>query len=187
MFTKKNFAQKIDDFWPFYKIWTVLSERDFVTLRQTGLQKYLDLLLADPELSRSWAVRKFLNPPVYAIDFQGNIIPNNVATKPSPFNLALNKQSVHLNLRNRANFEVGNLIPDVGWRLKKDYFRVKCRSDPKTDRILTWTDFGPDSTSSDVLEPKTFQSLAKSLQQMEVYYYAYKMDIFKDQFWFYLK
>ena len=38
------------------------------------------------------------------------------------------------------------------------------REDPKTERWLSWNDFGPDKT----LDTKTLQSVAKSLQNLEV-------------------
>ena len=42
--------------------------------------------------------------------------------------------------------------------------QVLDRDDPKTERWLSWNDYGPDQK----LDIKTLQSIAKSLQNLEV-------------------
>lgn len=68
-------------------------------------------------------------------------------------------QQVSLALRSDANFEVGKAIPDMGWRLRKHYYTVKNRQNPKQELLLAWVEFGPDKH----LHDKDMQGVFKSL------------------------
>ena len=64
-----------------------------------------------------------------------------------------------LALRSDANYEVGKAIPDMGWRLRKHYYTVKNRQNPKQELLLAWVEFGPDKH----LQDKDMQGVFKSL------------------------
>jgi PX domain-containing protein kinase-like protein len=66
---------------------------------------------------------------------------------------------VSLALRSDANFEIGKPIVDMGWRLRKHYYSVKNRQNPKQELLLTWVEFGPDKH----LQDKDMQGVFKSL------------------------
>jgi PX domain-containing protein kinase-like protein len=68
-----------------------------------------------------------------------------------------------LALRSDANFEVGKAIPDMGWRLRKHYYTVKNRQNPKQDLLLAWVEFGPDKH----LQYKDMQGVFKSLASLK--------------------
>ena len=68
-------------------------------------------------------------------------------------------QQVSLALRSDANYEVGKAIPDMGWRLRKHYYTVKNRQNPKQELLLAWVEFGPDKH----LQDKDIQGVFKSL------------------------
>ena len=73
-------------------------------------------------------------------------------------------QHVSMALRNNDRFQVTKPLPDVGGQLRKCYYLVKDVQEPKVQKILSWTDFGPFKS----LDDKTLQSLAKSLVSLEV-------------------
>lgn len=64
-----------------------------------------------------------------------------------------------LALRSDANFEVCKPIPDMGWRLRKHYYTVKNRQNPKQELLLAWVEFGPDKH----LQDKDIQGIFKSV------------------------
>lgn len=64
-----------------------------------------------------------------------------------------------LALRSDANYEVCKAIPDMGWRLRKHYYTVKHRQNPKQELLLAWVEFGPDKHLLD----KDMQGVFKSL------------------------
>ena len=68
-------------------------------------------------------------------------------------------QQVSLALRSDANYEIGKPIPDMGWRLRKHYYTVKNRQNPKLELLLAWVEFGPDKH----LQDKDMQGVFKSL------------------------
>ncbi|XP_012284246.1 PX domain-containing protein kinase-like protein [Orussus abietinus] len=115
---------------------------DFVARRQIALQNYLNVALMNPILASSLPMKKFLDPDNYAAPLH---------------EIAL--QQVSLALRSDANFEVCTAIPDMGWRLRKHYYNVKNRQNPKQELLLAWVEFGPDKH----LQDKDIQSALKSL------------------------
>lgn len=64
-----------------------------------------------------------------------------------------------LALRSDANYEVCKPIPDMGWRLRKHYYTVKNRQNPKQELLLAWVEFGPDKH----LQDKDIQGIFKTL------------------------
>ncbi|XP_015591207.1 PX domain-containing protein kinase-like protein isoform X2 [Cephus cinctus] len=117
-------------------------EPDFIAQRQIALQNYLNVLLMNPILASSLPMKKFLDPENYTAPLH---------------EIAL--QQVSLALRSDANFEVGKAIPDMGWRLRKHYYTVKNRQNPKQELLLAWVEFGPDKH----LQDKDIQGVFKSL------------------------
>lgn len=62
--------------------------------------------------------------------------------------------------------------PDIGWRLRKHYFQVKCKSSPKDDLLASWVDYGPDK----YLEDKDMHAVFKSLGQIQVIFYKLQIE-----------
>ena len=73
-------------------------------------------------------------------------------------------QHVSMIFRSNPRFEIQKPLPEIGSRIRSLYFLVKDKEDPKTQKILNWTDFGPYKSMDD----RTLQSLAKSFSQIEV-------------------
>ncbi|XP_076386359.1 PX domain-containing protein kinase-like protein isoform X2 [Megachile rotundata] len=117
-------------------------EPDFIAQRQIALQNYLNNILMNPILASSLPTKKFLDPDNYTAPLH---------------EIAL--QQVSLALRSDANFEVCKAIPDMGWRLRKHYYTVKNRQNPKQELLLAWVEFGPDKH----LQDKDMQGVFKSL------------------------
>ncbi|KZC04958.1 PX domain-containing protein kinase-like protein [Dufourea novaeangliae] len=93
-------------------------------------------------LASSLPMKKFLDPENYTAPLH---------------EIAL--QQVSLALRSDANYEVLKAIPDMGWRLRKHYYTVKNRQNPKQELLLAWVEFGPDKH----LHDKDMQGVFKSL------------------------
>ncbi|XP_011646169.1 PX domain-containing protein kinase-like protein isoform X1 [Pogonomyrmex barbatus] len=117
-------------------------EPDFIAQRQIALQNYLNIVLMNPILASSLPMKKFLDPENYTAPLH---------------EIAL--QQVSLALRSDANFEVCKPIPDMGWRLRKHYYVVKNRQNPKQELLLAWVEFGPDKH----LQDKDIQGVFKTL------------------------
>ncbi|KAG7211368.1 hypothetical protein KM043_010658 [Ampulex compressa] len=117
-------------------------EPDFIAQRQIALQNYLNTILMNPILASSLPMKKFLDPDNYTAPLH---------------EIAL--QQVSLALRSDANFEVSKAVPDMGWRLRKHYYTVKNRQNPKQELLLAWVEFGPDKH----LQDKDIQGVFKSL------------------------
>ena len=67
-------------------------------------------------------------------------------------------------LRNNDRYQVTKTLAGIGGQLRNCYYLVKDGQQPKIQKILNWTDFGPNK----FLEDKTLQSLAKSFSTLEV-------------------
>ena len=90
---------------------------NFVAQRLEGLQAYIQCLVTSDLLRTTSALRKFLCPQSYSQDFP-----------------SINTQNVSLWFRGSSSYEVGNLYPSMGWRLKKDFFKV-CEVTKELKRI----------------------------------------------------
>lgn len=121
-------------------------DREFIAARQASLQLYTNIVLEHHFIRTSLVVRRFFDPKNFSQNFQETAL-----------------QNVSLAFRTNPRYEIIKSIPDIGWRAKKNYFQVCDRTDPKTERWLTWTDYGPDK----YLDSKTLQSIVKSLQNMQ--------------------
>ncbi|XP_019699346.1 PX domain-containing protein kinase-like protein isoform X2 [Harpegnathos saltator] len=117
-------------------------EPDFIAQRQIALQNYLNIVLMNPILASSLPMKRFLDPENYTAPLH---------------EIAL--QQVSLALRSDANYEVCKPIPDMGWRLRKHYYTVKNRQNPKQELLLAWVEFGPDKH----LQDKDIQGVFKTL------------------------
>ncbi|XP_018563399.1 PX domain-containing protein kinase-like protein isoform X2 [Anoplophora glabripennis] len=118
----------------------------FITERQQGLQKYLNSVFMNPILVSSLPARSFVDPANYC----------------QPFGeLAL--QHVSLALRSEVGWEVVGPLPDIGWRLRKHFYQVKCKMSPKEEYIAGWTDYGPDK----YLDDKDMHAIFKSIGQIQ--------------------
>ncbi|XP_061584323.1 PX domain-containing protein kinase-like protein [Cololabis saira] len=121
--------------------------RDFIAERQRGLQSYLDHITQHALLSTCLAVRRFLDPENYSCNYT---------------ELAL--QQVSMFFRSDPKWEILEPLRDVGWRIRKRYFLVKNKTQPKERYLLSWVDLGPDKFLSD----KDLQSALKLLTLLPV-------------------
>ncbi|CAH3018679.1 unnamed protein product [Porites evermanni] len=120
----------------------------FIAERQNGLQNYVNFILAHPVLARHISVKKFLDPVNYSCDFQEK-----------------GTQNVAMFLRSVPNWEIVEHLPDIGWRIRKQFFLIKPTDPSKKDvrNILTWTDYGPDFN----LVQKDVEAILKILTSLQ--------------------
>ena len=50
------------------------TDKQFLNERQQGLQLYLNLVVKDPFIAASLALKKFLDPTTYSQDYHGQIL-----------------------------------------------------------------------------------------------------------------
>ncbi|XP_067271708.1 PX domain-containing protein kinase-like protein isoform X2 [Pseudorasbora parva] len=117
-------------------------DREFIAERQKGLQAYLNHITRHHVLSSCELVKKFLDTNNYAANYT---------------EIAL--QQVSMFFRSDPKWEVIEPLKDIGWRLRKRYFLVKDKDQPKEKQVLSWVDLGPDKFLSD----KDLQSAMKLL------------------------
>uniref|UniRef100_A0A3Q0RKT3 PX domain containing serine/threonine kinase n=1 Tax=Amphilophus citrinellus TaxID=61819 RepID=A0A3Q0RKT3_AMPCI len=103
-------------------------DREFIAERQRGLQTYLDTVTQHPLLSSSLAVKKFLDPNNYSANYT---------------EIAL--QQVSMFFRSDPKWEVLEPLRDMGWRIRKKYFLVKNKEQPKERYLLSWVSKTKDS------------------------------------------
>uniref|UniRef100_A0A8C6MEU2 PX domain containing serine/threonine kinase like n=1 Tax=Nothobranchius furzeri TaxID=105023 RepID=A0A8C6MEU2_NOTFU len=96
-------------------------DREFIAERQKGLQAYLDSITQHPLISTSLIVKKFLDPNNYSANYS---------------ELAL--QQVSMFFRSDPKWEVLEPLKDIGWRIRKKYFLVKSKEQPKERYLLSW-------------------------------------------------
>ncbi|KAM6247573.1 PX domain-containing protein kinase-like protein isoform 3-T3 [Spheniscus humboldti] len=107
-------------------------EREFIAERQKGLQAYLDVITTHHILSNCELVKKFLDPNSYSVNYT---------------EIAL--QHVSMFFRSEPKWEVVEPLKDIGWRIRKKYFLMKNKNQPKERLMLSWADLGPDKYLSD--------------------------------------
>ncbi|XP_070215834.1 PX domain-containing protein kinase-like protein isoform X2 [Bos mutus] len=117
-------------------------DREFIAERQKGLQNYLNVITTNHILSNCELVKKFLDPNNYSANYT---------------EIAL--QHVSMFFRSEPKWEVVEPLKDIGWRIRKKYFLMKIKNQPKERLVLSWADLGPDKYLSD----KDFQCLIKLL------------------------
>uniref|UniRef100_A0A673AFF8 PX domain containing serine/threonine kinase n=1 Tax=Sphaeramia orbicularis TaxID=375764 RepID=A0A673AFF8_9TELE len=120
-------------------------DREFIAERQRGLQLYLDSITQHPLLCSSLSVKKFLDPNNYSANYT---------------EIAL--QQVSMFFRSDPKWEVVEPLRDMGWRIRKKYFMIKNKEQPKDRHLLTWVDLGPDRFLSD----RDLQSVMKLLTSL---------------------
>ncbi|KAM8913411.1 PX domain-containing protein kinase-like protein isoform 2-T2 [Spinachia spinachia] len=123
--------------------------REFIAERQRGLQAFLDSITQHPLLSSSLIVKKFLDPNNYSANYT---------------EIAL--QQVSMFFRSDLKWEVVEPLRDIGWRIRKKYFLIKNKQQPKERFLLSWVDLGPDKFLSD----KDLQSAMKLLTSLSTPY-----------------
>ncbi|KAG7478152.1 hypothetical protein MATL_G00077230 [Megalops atlanticus] len=117
-------------------------DREFIAERQKGLQTYLNFITTHHILSNCELVKKFLDPNNYSANYT---------------EIAL--QQVSMFFRSDPKWEVVEPLKDIGWRIRKRYFLIKNKDQPKERQVLSWVDLGPDKFLSD----KDLQSAMKLL------------------------
>lgn len=68
-----------------------------------------------------------------------------------------------LALRGEVGWEVVGPLTEIGWRLRKHFYQVRCKNSPKDELMASWTDYGPDK----YLEDKDIQAVFKSFMQLQ--------------------
>ncbi|XP_046662026.1 PX domain-containing protein kinase-like protein [Homalodisca vitripennis] len=121
-------------------------DKEFIAERQAGLQKYINYILMNPILASSLPVKRFLDPDNYSSSFQETAL-----------------QHVSMALRGELDYEMVKALSDIGWRLRKHYFQVKKRSNPKEELILSWVEYGPDKYLND----KELHAVLKGLATLQ--------------------
>uniref|UniRef100_A0AAQ5Z0N8 PX domain-containing protein kinase-like protein n=1 Tax=Amphiprion ocellaris TaxID=80972 RepID=A0AAQ5Z0N8_AMPOC len=124
-------------------------DREFIAERQRGLQTYLDSITQHPLLCSSLTVKKFLDPNNYSANYT---------------EIAL--QQVSMFFRSDLKWEVLEPLRDIGWRIRKKYFLIKNKEQPKERYLLSWMDLGPDKFLSD----KDLQSAMKLFTSLSTPY-----------------
>uniref|UniRef100_A0AAQ5YMV8 PX domain containing serine/threonine kinase n=1 Tax=Amphiprion ocellaris TaxID=80972 RepID=A0AAQ5YMV8_AMPOC len=99
-------------------------DREFIAERQRGLQTYLDSITQHPLLCSSLTVKKFLDPNNYSANYT---------------EIAL--QQVSMFFRSDLKWEVLEPLRDIGWRIRKKYFLIKNKEQPKERYLLSWTPY----------------------------------------------
>ncbi|XP_030634527.1 PX domain-containing protein kinase-like protein isoform X4 [Chanos chanos] len=117
-------------------------DREFIAERQKGLQAYLNFITGHHILSSCELVKKFLDTTNYSANYT---------------EIAL--QQVSMFFRSDPKWEVVEPLKDIGWRIRKKYFLIKNKDQPKERQVLSWVDLGPDKFLSD----KDLQSVMKLL------------------------
>lgn len=119
--------------------------RNFIAERQIALQNYLDIVLNHPLLSSQLVVKKFLDPHNYHAFRE------------------LGLSAITIGLRGEVDIKIVKQLPQIGTRLRKEYYLVKMKSDPKQEMILSWLPFGPDNPH----DPQQIVSLLKVLTTLQ--------------------
>lgn len=120
--------------------------REFVAERQQKLQEYINRVLSHPLLSTCLPVKRFLDPHNYNENFK---------------ELAL--QHVSMLFRSEERWEVAQPLPEIGWRLRKQYILVKPKGESKKKHLLSWVPLGPDY----YLNVKDLQSALRILSSVQ--------------------
>uniref|UniRef100_A0A3B3TUK2 PX domain containing serine/threonine kinase n=1 Tax=Poecilia latipinna TaxID=48699 RepID=A0A3B3TUK2_9TELE len=120
-------------------------DREFIAERQRGLQAYLDSITQHPLICTSLFVKKFLDPNNYSANYT---------------EIAL--QQVSMFFRSDPKWEVQEPLKDMGWRIRKKYFLVKNKEQPKERFLLSWVSRTPDSSGTAYLSPLLFSSTSES-------------------------
>uniref|UniRef100_A0A8D2LI83 PX domain containing serine/threonine kinase like n=1 Tax=Varanus komodoensis TaxID=61221 RepID=A0A8D2LI83_VARKO len=79
-------------------------------------------------------------------------------------------QHVSMFFRSEPKWEVVEPLKDIGWRIRKKYFLMKIKNQPKERLMLSWADLGPDKYLSD----KDLQCAVKLLSSCS-HPYIYKV------------
>uniref|UniRef100_A0A8C3NT92 PX domain-containing protein kinase-like protein n=1 Tax=Cyanoderma ruficeps TaxID=181631 RepID=A0A8C3NT92_9PASS len=141
--TENSWQSRVSNFSSLFKISTLSlplppkklignMEREFIAERQKGLQAYLDVITTHHILSNCELVKKFLDPNSYSVNYT---------------EIAL--QHVSMFFRSEPKWEVVEPLKDIGWRIRKKYFLMKIKNQPKERLVLSWADLGPDKYLSD--------------------------------------
>nr|XP_020651125.1 PX domain-containing protein kinase-like protein isoform X2 [Pogona vitticeps] len=117
-------------------------DREFIAERQKGLQNYLNVITSSLILCNCEPVKKILDPSNYSVNYT---------------EIAL--QHVSMFFRSEPKWEVVEPLKDIGWRIRKKYFLMKIKNQPKERLVLSWADLGPDKYLSD----KDLQCVVKLL------------------------
>ncbi|XP_072027305.1 PX domain-containing protein kinase-like protein isoform X2 [Amphiura filiformis] len=107
-------------------------DREFIAERQQALHKYLQLVLIHHLMSGSIYIKRFLDPTRYPAEMQEAAL-----------------QHVSMLFRSEPFWEVVEPLKDIGWRIRRNYFLVKPKDQPKVKQVLAWSAYGPDKVLND--------------------------------------
>ncbi|XP_025106692.1 PX domain-containing protein kinase-like protein isoform X2 [Pomacea canaliculata] len=103
-------------------------DRDFIAVRQNGLQEFLNAVINNPILCSSIHSKQFFDPNNYSFSYVES---------------ALQHVSMIFRSENQR-WEVVEPLRDIGWRIRKQHIQIQTTAKPKVTLMLSWTDFGPD-------------------------------------------
>ncbi|KAB0388432.1 hypothetical protein E2I00_005069, partial [Balaenoptera physalus] len=135
-------------------------DHEFIAGRQKGLQNYLNIITTNHILSNCELVKKLLDPNNYSADYT---------------EIAL--QQVSMFFQSEPKWEVAEPLKYIGWRIRKKYFLMKIKNQPKEQLVM----FNEKGTLKDLIykakpkdpflryycNPKKIQG--RELQQIKTY------------------
>lgn len=121
-------------------------EREFIAERQRGLQHLIDTILSHPLLTASEIVKKFLDINNYTLNINESAL-----------------QNVSMFFRSEPHWEVVEPVKEIGWRLRKSFFLIKPKDQPKKRLLLSWTVHGADK----LLSEKDISAVFKLLPNLQ--------------------
>lgn len=121
-------------------------KREFLSVRQIGLQEFMDKILANLQLAQSYPVKKFLDQENYTQNYRELAIAH-----------------VSMLFRSESNWEIIEPLKEIGWRFKKQHVLLKNSENPTQKYILTWYDHGVDK----VLKENELKTIFQQYTQIQ--------------------
>nr|CAB3265330.1 PX domain-containing protein kinase-like protein [Phallusia mammillata] len=132
-------------------------EREFIAERQHGLETLMTTILKHPMLAASDVVKKFLD----TINYNTN-------------HTELALQFVSMFLRSDPSWEVVEPLREMGWRIRKSFFLIKPKDQPKQRMLLSWVEYGPDRLLSSK-DQASVMKLLPNIQHPSIYPIAHAL------------
>jgi PX domain-containing protein kinase-like protein len=108
------------------------TDKGTVSLRQQGLQEFLDAVVAHPLLQYELFFQQFINPKEFMEDLPKQAMRN-----------------VSMFFRSQPDQVMEQQIFGFGWRIKKHFFLMSAKGKSKSKKVLSWMEPGPDMCLSE--------------------------------------
>jgi PX domain-containing protein kinase-like protein len=96
-------------------------KKEFLSIRQTGLQEFMEKVMDNLLLANSLPVKSFLDQENYSENFRESALAH-----------------VSMFVRSDSNWQVIEPFNDIGWRFRKQYILLKNPEQSNLRYILTW-------------------------------------------------